>query len=60
MSSKYVPPKPSLPPDYEDFLKSLSEQEKVLMEIATEKLGSSFFVQWCHAYVSWKSKQGTR
>jgi len=55
---KYEPPSPSpLPSDYPAFWASLTVQEQTLMEIAKEKLGSSFFVQWCHAYKEWKAKQ---
>jgi hypothetical protein len=55
---KYSPPSPSpLPDDYPEFWASLTAQEQQLMEIAKEKLGSSFFVQWCHAYLDWKGKQ---
>jgi hypothetical protein len=39
------------------FLKSLSAEETLLLEIAREKLGSSFFVQWCRLYLDWKAKQ---
>jgi hypothetical protein len=59
MSSKmYTPPKPSpVPADYDAFFKSLTEDEKKLLAIAQERLGSSFFVQWCRLYLVWKSKQ---
>ena len=58
MSSVYSSPKPSaLPADYEEFLKSLTTEEKLLMTIAQEKLGSSFFVQWCRLYLDWKAKK---
>ena len=59
MSSKmYKPPKPSpVPADYEAFFKSLNEEEKKLLSIAQERLGSSFFVQWCRLYLVWKSQQ---
>ena len=52
----YEPPKPStLPEDYEEFMASLTDREKLLFEIAKEKLGSSFFVQWTHLYKRWKA-----
>jgi hypothetical protein len=54
----YEPPKPSpLPEDYEEFMASLTEKEKMLFEIAKEKLGSSFFVQWTHLYKRWKASK---
>ena len=56
MSSKYIPPTKynPLPADYEAFIASLDPTEKLLMELAKEKLGSSFFPQWTHSYTSWK------
>ena len=58
MNPVYTSPKPSaLPADYEEFLKSLSAEEQLLLTIAREKLGSSFFVQWCRLYLDWKAKQ---
>ena len=55
---KYSSPSPSpLPKDYPEFWASLTSQEQILMDIAKDKLGSSFFVQWCHAYKEWKAKQ---
>lgn len=54
----YVPPKPSpLPDDYEEFMLSLTEKEKILFDMAREKLGSSFFVQWTHLYKKWKASK---
>ncbi len=56
--AKYVPPKSSpLPADYDEFMASLTEQEKELFEIAKEKLGSSFFVQWTHLYRKWSQNK---
>jgi hypothetical protein len=57
----YTPPRPSpLPADYEEFLKSLSDQERRLLEIAKKELASSFFPQWCRLYEAWKAKQGPK
>lgn len=54
----YEPPKPSpLPEDYEEFMASLTDKEKLLFEIAKEKLGSSFFIQWTHLYKKWKASK---
>jgi len=50
----HIPPINPLPADYDAFIACLDEKERKLMEIAKDKLGSSFFVQWCHAYVEWK------
>ena len=54
-STHYTPPPPpTLPADYDAFLASLTPTERELMEMAKAKLGSSFFVQWCHAYRKWQ------
>ena len=50
----YTPPKPApLPADFDEFFASLSEKEKELHELAKEKLGSSYFIQWTHMYLAW-------
>lgn len=54
----YRPPKPSpKPEDYSEFYTSLSDKEKQLLIIAEEKLGSSFFIQWCHMYKNFQKKK---
>ena len=59
----YKPPTPApLPADYTEFLASLNETERELMEIAMRELKSSFFVQWCRSYQAWtkaKAKAAT-
>ena len=50
----YTPPKPApLPADFDEFFATLSEKEKELHELATVKLGSSYFIQWTHMYLEW-------
>jgi hypothetical protein len=62
----YKPPTPAPPPaDYEEFLASLTETERELMEMAQRKgkdggLDSSFFVQWCRRYQSWKKAKAAK
>jgi hypothetical protein len=51
----YTPPKsPPLPADFDEFYASLTPQEQQLHQLATEKLQSSYFVQWTHFYKKWK------
>ncbi len=58
-NAKYTPPKPSpLPPDADEFIATLSEKERELMKMGQEMLGSSFFLQWTHAYKKWKAANG--
>lgn len=53
--SVYTPPKPAPPPnDFDEFYASLTPQEKELHLLAIEKLGTSYFVQWCHMYRKWR------
>ncbi len=51
----YTPPKSApLPDDFDEFYSSLTTQEKELHQLAIEKLGSSYFVQWSHMYRKWR------
>jgi len=53
----YIPPKTvPLPEDYGSFYNSLTENEKQLIELAKEKLGSSFIIRWTHMYKKWEAK----
>ena len=57
----YTPPKPApLPEDFEEFYACLTPQEQELHQLATEKLGSSYFVQWTHFYKKWKKEKEAR
>jgi len=57
----YLPPKPApLPADFEEFFASLTEKEKELHYLATEKLGSSYFIQWTHMYRDWSKAQADK
>lgn len=48
---------PHTPPaDYQEYLKSCSEDERKLVELAIEKLGSSYFMEKSHGYKAWKAK----
>ena len=52
---RYTPPKPApLPVDFDEFYAQLTSQEKQLHELAIEKLGSSYFLQWTHMYTKWQ------
>lgn len=42
------------------FLKSLNEQQKQLHTLASQMLGSSYFVGKTHAFTKWSSSQGTQ
>jgi hypothetical protein len=40
------------------FIKSLTEKEKALHELATKMLGSSYFAGKTHGYKAWTTNQG--
>jgi len=57
----YSEPKPSpLPADYDEFLATLTDQEKRLLTIAKKELGSSFFIQWCKLYLEWSASKAAK
>jgi hypothetical protein len=57
----YTPPKPApLPADFEEFFATLTEKEKELHYLATEKLGSSYFIQWTHMYRDWSKAKAIK
>ena len=57
----YSEPKSSpLPADYDEFLATLTEQEKRLLTIAKKELGSSFFPQWCKLYLEWSASKAAK
>lgn len=51
---RYTPPRPApLPADFDEFWASLTDAEKELHDLAVEKLGTSYFIQWTHMYTRW-------
>ncbi len=57
----YTPPKQApLPDDFDEFYSSLTSLEKELHQLAIDKLGSSYFVQWTHMYRKWKKSKTER
>ena len=58
---KYTPPTSApLPNDFAEFYEELTPQEKQLHQLATEKLGSSYFVQWTHMYTKWSKAKAEK
>jgi hypothetical protein len=54
-SIRYTPPKPApLPSDADEYFASLTPSEMDLHHLATELLGSSYFIIWTPMYVKWK------
>ena len=57
----YTPPKSApLPADFDEFFATLTEKEKELHYLATEKLGSSYFIQWTHMYRDWSKAKADK
>ncbi len=50
-------PPHKLNPQEQTYVKSLEPKEKALHELATQMLGSSYFVGKTHAYRAWEKKQ---
>ena len=47
------------PEDAEQYLASCTLEERRLIELAIQKLGSSYFMEKSHGYKAWKAKQST-
>ena len=58
MQRQILPPHP-LPADSAAYLAACSEQERALVKLAIERLGSSYFMEKSHGYRAWKAKQQT-
>jgi hypothetical protein len=56
MERQILPPH-NPPADAEEYLAACSEEEKRLVKLAIEKLGSSYFMEKSHGYLAWKAKQ---
>lgn len=58
---RYTPPKSApLPADFDEFYATLTPDEKELHALATEKLGSSYFIQWTHMYTKWSKTKALK
>ena len=56
MKRTILPPHP-LPADSEAFLAACSAEERAVHLMAIKTLGSSYFMDKSHGYISWKEKQ---
>ncbi len=51
---------PHTPPaDAAAYLAACTPDERALVELAIEKLGSSYFMEKSHGYLAWKAKHKT-
>jgi len=53
MQRQILPPHGN-PADSEAYLAACSPQERALVELAIEQLGSSYFMEKSHGYLAWK------
>lgn len=44
------------PADANQYLAACTPDERKLVELAIEKLGSSYFMEKSHGYIAWKNK----
>lgn len=51
---QHLPPH-QLPADAEAYLASVSAEERALVKLAIEQLGSSYFMEKSHGYKAWKA-----
>ena len=58
---RYIPPKAApLPHDADEYFASLTPSEMELHYLATELLGSSYFIIWTPMYTKWKKAQSQK
>jgi hypothetical protein len=53
-------PPHKLPADADAYLKAVSPEERALIQLAIERLGSSYFMEKSHGYLAWKLSQQKR
>jgi hypothetical protein len=45
------------PSDSAEYLAACTPEERKLVELAIERLGSSYFMEKSHGYLAWKAKK---
>ncbi len=45
------------PSDAAEYLAACTPEERLLVELAIERLGSSYFMEKSHGYLAWKAKK---
>ncbi len=48
------------PADTAEYLAACSPEERLVVKLAIERLGSSYFMEKSHGYLAWKAKQGAK
>ncbi len=57
--TRQILPPHTPPADAAAYLAACTPEEKALIQLAIEKLGSSYFMEKSHGYLAWKAKQKT-
>ena len=57
---RHILPPHQPPADTNEYLAACSPEERRLVQLAIEKLGSSYFMEKSHGYLAWKAKLQTK
>jgi hypothetical protein len=57
-AKRQILPPHQLPADAAEYLAACGPDERRLVELAIQKLGSSYFMEKSHGYIAWKAKRG--
>ncbi len=57
---RQILPPHKFPADADTYLESCSEEERKLVTLAVEKLGSSYFMEKSLGYLAWKANQTSK
>jgi hypothetical protein len=61
MPGPYVAPPPhAIPESALPYIAALSEQQHALHMLATELLGSSYFVETSHGFIKWQQEEAAK
>ena len=56
-TKRHILPPHQPPADAEEYLAACTNEERALVKLAIERLGSSYFMEKSHGYLAWKAKQ---
>jgi hypothetical protein len=54
---RHILPPHQPPSDSNEYLAACTSEERKLVQLAIEKLGSSYFMEKSHGYKAWKARQ---
>ena len=53
---RHILPPHQPPADAAEYLSACSSEERLVVKLAIERLGSSYFMEKSHGYLAWKAK----